>query len=201
MLFSTLVTTTLLSLTSAAPLAEISKRWPTDDGTSLRPSVISIYHGQNGAIDYNTPHGEVSRAQWNGKDNSTLVTFDLTSRTPPAGATCSFKFFIDPADTAAKATGFIDIFKSLAPAPVGGSPGWGPPGNQRDTNLGRFQPQVGGYATVVSDVGPNQLNGFPCPTSSDYHVKNGLVGYEIVPAGDQVRVEWTAALSGLYLDW
>ena len=199
MLLSTFVAASLLSLASAAPLT-VEKRWPTDDGSSLRPSTISIYHGQNGAIDYNVAKGEVSREQWNGKDNSTLVTFDLNKRTPPAGATCSFKFYHDSADTSAQLSGDIDIFKSLQPAYTS-SPAWGPPGNQRDTNLGRFRPVYNGYATVVTDVGPNQLNGFPCPTAGDYHVHNGLVGYEIVPAGDRVRVEWTASLSGLYLDW
>lgn len=201
MLFSTLIATSLLSLASAAPTT-INKRWPAADSSSLTPTTISIYHGQNGAIKYNVAKGEVSREQWNGKDNSTLVTFDLNGNT--LGTTCSLKFFHDSTDTSAIFTGYpaqVDIFRSLQPAPVGGSPGWGGPGNQRDIHLGRLEPRYNENAEVVENVGPNQLNSFPCPKAGDYHVKNGLVGYEIVPVGDRVRVDWTAALSGLYLDW
>jgi hypothetical protein len=201
MLFSSLVITTLCYLTAAAPTA-INKRWPVADGTFITPSVISIYHGQNGAIEYNTAKGEVSREQWNGKDNSTLVTFDINGKT--LGTTCSLRFFQDSADTSAIFTGYpaqVDIFRSLQPAPVSGSTGWGGPGNQRDIPLGRFEPRYNGNAVVVENVGPGLLNSFPCPRIGDYNVKNGLVGFEIVPVGDRVRVEWTAALSGLYLDW
>ena len=201
MLFSSFVAASILSLASAAPAA-ISKRWPAPDGSSLTPSAISIYHGQNGAIVYNVAKGEVSREQSNGKDKSTLVTFDLKGKT--LGSTCSLKFFHDNADTSAIFTGSpaqFDIFRSLQPAPTAGSPGWGGPGNQRDIHLGRLEPKYNGNAVIVTNVGPNQLGGFPCPKVGDYYVKNGLVGFEIVPVGDRVSAEWNAALSGLYLDW
>lgn len=198
MLFSTFAAASLLSLAAAAPTA-VEKRWPTDS-SSLQPSAISIYHHFNGAIDYGVSNGEVSRAQWNGRDNSTLVTYDLNSRTLPA--TCSFKFWLE-SDSASlfSGTGQVDIFSSLQPAPVGGSPGWGGPGNQRYLNLGRFEVKYNGNAVVITNVAPNQLNSFPCPKIGDFNVKNGLVGYEIVPVGDSVRVEWSSAVSGLLLDW
>lgn len=35
----------------------------------------------------------------------------------------------------------------------------------------------------------------------DFNVKNGVVGFEVVPVGDWDRVEWDAGVSGLYLSY
>lgn len=195
--FSTITLATLLSVTSAAPAA-IEARFPK--GNVLPPSAISIYHGSNGAIDYGVANGEVSRNNWNGLDNSTLVTFDLNGKTLPDK--CFLRFWLEPNthDSYWDGTGLIDVFSSLQPAPKEGSKGWGGPGNQRNNPLGRMKVNYNGDATVL-DFAPNQLSAFKCPKVGDWNVKNGLVGYELVPVGDKDRVQWNGASSGLYLNW
>lgn len=171
----------------------------------LPPSAISLYHASNGAIDYGVRRGEVSRENWNGRDNSTLVTFDLNGRTLPEK--CNLRFYLEPntqssdpsAGSFVSGTGLIDIFSSLQPAPVGGSKGWGGPGNQRNNHLGRVKVQNQDAAIVFFDS--SHLEGFQCPKAGDGNVRNGLVGYELVPVGDADRVQWDAAVSGLYLTW
>lgn len=201
--FSTIALTSLLSLASAAP-AVLDARMPK--GNTLAPSAISIYHGSNGAIDYGVARGEVSRNNWDGRDNSTLVTFNLNGQTLPN--TCFLRFWLEPGTQSSNpasgsfwsGTGLIDVFSSLQPAPVEGSKGWGGPGNQRNNPLGRMKVNYNGDATVL-DFAPNQLSGFKCPQIGDWNVKNGLVGFELVPVGDQDRVQWDGAVSGLYLNW
>ena len=206
MYFTTIALTTLLSITSAAP-ASLKARFPTGRYNNvLPPSAISIYHGQNGAIDYGVYRGEVSRNNWDGRDNSTLVTFDLNGRTLPD--TCFLRFWLEPNTQSSdprtgsfvSGTGLIDVFSSLQPAPQEGSKGWGGPGNQRNNPLGRLKVNFNGDATVL-DFAPNQLSGFKCPKVGDWNVKNGLVGYELVPVGDADRVQWDGAVSGAYLSW
>lgn len=201
--FSTVALTALLSLVSAAPTALETR---SIEGNGLPPSAISTYHGSNGAIDYGVARGEVSRNNWDGRDHSTLVTFDLNDTDLPD--TCFFRFWLEPdtkySNPASRniisGTGLIDVFSSLQPAPVEGSKGWGGPGNQRNNPLGRIKASFNGDATVL-DFAPNQLSRFKCPKIGDWNVKNGLVGFELVPVGDQDRVQWDGAVSGLYLSW
>jgi hypothetical protein len=200
--FPTIAFTTLLSLASAAPAA-IEARFPR--GNVLPPSSISIYHGSNGAIDPSVARGEVSRNNWDGRDNSTLVTFDLNGKTLPDR--CFLRFWLEPGTAGSptsgsfwSGTGLIDVFSSLQPAPKEGSKGWGGPGNQRNNPLGRMKVNYNGDATVL-DFAPNQLSAFQCPKIGDWNVKNGLVGYELVPVGDQDRIQWDNAVSGLYLNY
>lgn len=197
--FCTLALAALLSFTSAIPTAAVEKRWPSTTNI-IKPYTISIYHSFNGAITPAVDKGEVSRNYWDGRDNTTLVTFDITGRTLPA--TCFLRFYLDPADSAASWSGTaqIDVFSSLQPAPAQGSAGWGGPGNQRNLPLGRFQVTGLGQATPLN-FAPNQLGSFPCPKVGDGNVRDGKVGYELVPVGDQDRVTWSADLSGLYLGW
>ncbi|KAF1926406.1 uncharacterized protein M421DRAFT_93964 [Didymella exigua CBS 183.55] len=206
MQFTTLTLTTLLSLTFAAP-ASLKVRFPIGRYNKvLPPSATSIYHGQNGAIDYGVYRGEVSRSNWDGRDNSTLVTFDLNGRTLPD--TCFLHFWLEPNSqyndpargSFVSGTGLIDVFSSLQPAPKEGSEGWGGPGNQRNNPLGRVEANFAGDATTL-DSAPNQLSGFKCPRVGDWNVKDGLVGYELVPVGDADSIRWDAAVSGLYLSW
>ncbi len=66
--------------------------------------------------------------------------------------------------------------------------------------MGRMKANYNGDATVL-DFAPNQLKSFPCPKMGDFNVKNGVVGFEVVPVGDWDRVEWDAGVSGLYLSY
>lgn len=206
MQFTTLALATLFSFGSAAP-ASLEARFPTGHYNNiLPPSATSIYHGQNGAIEYGVNRAEVSRSSWNGRDNSTLATFDLNGRTLPDK--CSLRFWLEPNSqyndpsrgSFVFGTGLVDVFSGLQPAPREGSKGWGGPGNQRNNPLGRVKVNYNGDATTL-DFAPNQLTGFKCPKVGDWNVKNGLVGYELVPVGDTDRVQWDAAVSGLYLSW
>ena len=202
---TTMALITVLSLASAAP-ACLEARFPTSRGNNiLPPSAISIYHSSNGAIDYGVRRGEVSCENWNGRDNSTLVTFDINGRT--LLEKCNLRFYLEPnthssnpgSGSFVSGTGLIDIFSSLQPTPVEGSKGWGGPGSQRNDYLGRVKVQ--NQDAAIDTSVPNQLEGFNCPKASDWNVKNGLVGYELVPVGDADRVQWDAAVSGLYLKW
>ncbi|KAF9694186.1 hypothetical protein EKO04_007900 [Ascochyta lentis] len=193
----------LASLASAAP-AVLEERLPR--GNVLPPSAISIYHVFDGAIDYGVARGEVSRSNWDGRDNSTLVTFDLNGKSLPEN--CFLRFWLEPSTQPSSptsgsfwsGTGLIDVFSSLQPAPKEVSKGWGGPGNQRNNPLGRLKVNYDSDATVL-DFAPNQLSGFKCPKVGDWNVKNGLVGYELVPVGDQDRVQWDGNVGGLYLNW
>ena len=202
---TTMALTTVLSLASAAP-ASLEARFPTSRGNNvLPPSAISIYHSSNGAIDYGVRRSEVSCKDWNGRDNSTLVTFDINGRTLPKK--CNLRSCLEPntqssnpgSGHSVSGTGLIDIFSSLQPTPVGGSKGRGGPGNQRNDYLCRVKVQ-NQDAAIDASV-PSQLEGTNCPKAGDWNIKNGLVGYELVPVGGADRVQWDAAVSGLYLKW
>lgn len=192
MLFSTFAIASLVTLVSAAPTA-IEKRWPSIPRI-LRPSVISRYEGFNGAITYNVARGEASKSG-NGRDISALVTFDNTNLDLPA--TCELRFFLDATDANVQLSGTqqVAIFSSLKPAPAAGSTGWGPPGNQRNEDLGRFSLVRGGDGTLIAGQS-TKVRSFPCPRKGA-----GPIGFEVVPLGDRDRVEWSANLSGLYITW
>lgn len=186
MLFSLFTTTTLFTLSLAAPTS-LSPRWPQISNI-LRPSVISQYSGVNGAIVYNTPKGVTAKTSQG--DLTTLVTFENTALDLPAS--CRLRFYLDSTDSAVVTDGtkLVNIFSSLKPAPVEGSAGWGGPGNQRNLDIGRFLVYKGGNADLIQGG-----EAVPCPK------KGEKVGYEVVPVGDVDRVEWSGSLSGLYLTW
>lgn len=186
MLSHLFTTTTLFTLSLTAPTS-FSPRWPQISNI-LRPTVISQYSGATGAIAYNTATGVVAKTSQG--DLTTLVTFENTSLDLPAS--CRLRFYLDSADAAVVTDGtkLVNIFSSLKPAPVGGSQGWGGPGNQRNQDIGRFLVYKGGNADLV--MGGEAV---PCPTRGE------KVGFEVVPVGDVDRVEWSGSLSGLYLTW
>ncbi|KAF2124993.1 hypothetical protein P153DRAFT_370317 [Dothidotthia symphoricarpi CBS 119687] len=187
--------TAVFTLVPETPTA-VEKRQPN----VLKPSSIAIYHSFNGAITPPVSQGEVSRNSSNGRDTTTLVTFDLNGRTLPP--TCSLRFHLDPKDSIASCTGtgHIDVFSSLKPAPIEGSAGWGGPGNQRNVPLGRMQVHGDGDATVL-DFAPNQLGAFSCLEVGGLGVEGGVLAFELVPVGEQYRVTWDAGRSGLFLSW
>ncbi|KAF2824243.1 hypothetical protein CC86DRAFT_420695 [Ophiobolus disseminans] len=186
MLFQTLTSLTLLALTSAAPTS-LSKRWP-EIPNILRPTVISSYSTTNGAITYDVPKG--TAAKTSSGEISTLVTFSNPSQTLPTD--CRVRFYLDGADAGVVTEGTkqINIFTSFKGAPEGGSTGWGGPGNQRNGDVGRFLVYKGGNADLLWG---NEV--VKCPA------KGETVAFEVVPAGEVDRVEWSKGLSGLYLTW
>lgn len=191
MIFNKLATASLLSFVAAAPTT-INARWPPLTNI-LKPTVISQYSGTNGAITYNVNTGTATKTP--SGDITTLVTFENTSLDLPI--TCRLRFFLDSADSAIilEGTKQVNIFSSLNPAAVQGSKGWGGPGNQRNQDLGRFALYKGGNGDFVRGF-PTGVDSVPCPKKGA-----GPVGFDIVPVGEVDRVEWSAALSGLYLTW
>ncbi|KAF1913213.1 hypothetical protein BDU57DRAFT_597612 [Ampelomyces quisqualis] len=190
--FSTLTTTiSLLSLSLAAP-APLTPRFPPISNI-LQPTFLSRYSGTTGAISFNVATGSATKT--NTGDITTLVTFENTSLDLPS--TCRLRFFLDGTDASVvlEGTKQVNIFSSLNPAPAGGSPGWGGPGNQRNIDLGRFSLYKGGNGDLVPGL-PTGVNGVACPKKNA-----GPVGFEVVPVGDVDRVEWSKGLSGLYLTW
>jgi hypothetical protein len=187
--FTTLTLSSLLSLSLAAPTT-LTTRW-SPNPTSLKPISISLYSGTTGAITPNVAIGSATKTP--SGDITTLVTFSNPSLELPD--TCRLRFHLDSSDTAVvlEGTKQVAVFSSLKPAPAGGSPGWGGPGNQRNQDLGRLELYKGGDGNVVYATG---INGFPCPKKG-----SGPVGFEVVPVGDRDRVEWSAAMSGLYITW
>jgi hypothetical protein len=184
MLFTIITLSSVLSLVTAAPTI-LTERWPSVTNI-LKSDVISIYYVSTGAITYNVPTGIVAKTP-NG-EITTLVTFENTSLDLPS--TCRLRFYLDNANTVLDGTKQVNVFSSRQPAPKGGSTGWGP-GNQRDQDIGRFLLYKGGNGDLVQGT-----ESFPCPKKGA-----GPVGFEVVPVGDVDRVEWSAALSGLYLTW
>ncbi|KAF2035183.1 hypothetical protein EK21DRAFT_84807 [Setomelanomma holmii] len=184
MLFTTLTAASLLSLAAAAP-TNLEARWPPLTNI-LKPTVISLFDGSNGAITYNVGTGSATKT--NRGDITTLVTFKPDFDIPET--TCRLRFFLDNADNAVVLGGSkqVNIFSSLKPAPEKDVPAWGPPGNQRDQDLGRFSLYKGGNGDVVYAPAI-----FPCPK------KGASIGFEVVPTGETDEVKCNPALSGLYL--
>ncbi|KAH7063965.1 hypothetical protein BKA63DRAFT_174865 [Paraphoma chrysanthemicola] len=186
MLFTSITAASLLSLVAAAP-ASLQARWPPLSNI-LKPSVISQFDGSNGAITYNVATGSATKT--NRGDITTLVTFKPDFEIP--ATTCYLRFFLDGNDNAVKLGGSkqVNIFSSLQPAPEHNVAAWGPPGNQRNLDLGRFSLYKGGNGDIV--YGPAT---FACPK------KGSSAGFEVVPTGETDEVTWSASLSGLYLTW
>jgi hypothetical protein len=189
MIFTALAVSSILSLSYAAPITLAARE--SNLSNTLKPITISLYSGATGGITPNVATGSATKTPTG--DITTLVTFENKSFDVPS--TCRLRFHLDNLDTAVVLDGTkeVGIFSSLNPAPAGGSKGWGGPGNQRNIDLGRFKLVKGGDGSVVYATG---LDAFPCPKRGA-----GPVGFEVVPIGDVDRVEWSAALSGLYLTW
>ena len=152
---------------------------------TLEPTTTSLYHSYNGAIEYAVPRGKVSRVQNGNDDISTLLTFTFPSAS--RGKKCTFNFKLTGAYTHTGSP-FIDVFTSSQPA-TGSSPGWGPPSNYRDQQLGRLRLVAGGKAT--QEWGSFS---FDCPAGE-------TKGYEVTPTGDSEYVEWAEPGDGAWISY
>jgi len=173
------ISVALLSFTSSL------SAYPTT-GQTLYPDNISIYHGYNGAIEYAVSHGKISRVQSGNDDISTLITFTFPEST--RGRKCEFNFELDSPPYTATGSPFIDAFFSSQYA-TASSPGWGPPSNYRDNQLGRLRVVKGGQATVEWGTFV-----FDCPAGQ-------TKGFEVTPTGDSILVEWNEPADGPWIRW
>ncbi|KAF2276388.1 uncharacterized protein EI97DRAFT_37946 [Westerdykella ornata] len=171
----------LIAATAVFSLASVIAGIPI--GQTIIPETLSIYHGYNGRIEYNVGTGKVSRVQNGNDDISTLVTFNFPEAT--RGRKCELKFERDDGYPTSSPS-IIDAFTSSQIA-TGPSPGWGPPSNYRDVQLGRLRVPTSGQATV--DWG-NFV--FDCPAGQKK-------GYEFAPTGDSTYLEWSKSTDGPYI--
>ncbi|KAF2726796.1 hypothetical protein EJ04DRAFT_506687 [Polyplosphaeria fusca] len=173
----------LMGLACAAPT---EKRWPSK-ANLITPSTLSQYYVSSGKIDYKRADGKVAKPSSAG-DMTTLITFSMP--TESNGKTCSLGFYLDYSTSSLSGSKLLDVYTSNAPAP-GARASWGP-GNQRNLPYGRFE--LTGYrdATWKADVA-HPGSSFPCP--------KGEAGFEVVGVYDNDSVEWSGAVSGLYLTW
>ncbi|ORX94301.1 hypothetical protein BCR34DRAFT_225961 [Clohesyomyces aquaticus] len=182
MKFSTTIATAILGFSSSILAAPVTQ---ARDNSHLIPDVTSLYHGYGGKIEYAVPKGKVSRVQSGNDDISTLVTFYFGSATQ--GKTCQFNFELNDPGYVINGDN-IDVFRS-SQYPTSNSPGWGPPSNYRDVQLGRMKVVAGGSA--VPQWGSFQ---FPCPTGQSK-------GFEVTPTGDKMSVEWVAGVDGPWISY
>jgi len=185
MKFTTTLASLILGLTST------SSALPTGDQTII-PTTISIYHGYNGAIEYDVARGKASRLQSGNDDISTLITFTFPEST--RYKKCEFKFELDdtyPPYTFSPANAAVDVFRTSKIA-TGDSAGWGPPSNYRDTQVGRLRLKAGDQAVVDWQVGAGFT--FDCPAGETW-------GFEVTPTGDAMSVEWGEPTDGPWIRW
>ncbi|EXJ86347.1 hypothetical protein A1O3_03298 [Capronia epimyces CBS 606.96] len=170
---------------------------PVTTGTSgqplatIYPEYTSQYNGRDGAVDFDTAQGLVSRSPTNGgADISTLVTF--TVGTQYGSNICQLVFDLTNPGSSASGSLKTQIFTSLAPATADAA-SW-PNGNLRDQELGSIDLVVGGRATWEQGSGPGATNNgfFPCSS-----IAGQIYGGEIVPQGDTDEVSWTAGQDGI----
>jgi hypothetical protein len=204
MYFTALTLAALAALSTALP-ATISERYPSGPNI-IRPYQLYTYNDTNISP---TTEGEVSRNFRNGREVSTLVTFELKPATP-LPEICFLRFSIEPNTLSSMSSkNTIDVFSSLQPV-LGNSALVG--GNQRNQDLGRLAIDVnavGDERVKVVDP-PSALSvGFPCPKAGDRNVvtvrKDGrdflYFGYEIVFVGQGGRLTWNGRVNGLYLTY
>jgi ubiquitin 3 binding protein But2-like protein len=174
-------TFSLLILAHASPVPNI----PTGPNI-VPPTTLSQYSVSTGAINFNTPNGEIFK---NGKssDITTLVTFNLPAASQ--GHTCVFHFNLDPTATLT-GSGLFDVFTSLQPA-TQSTTTW-PPGNKRNNQVARMQAVLPGEATYVSGF-PNAVQSFPCPS--------GVWPIELVGVFDTDDIQWSGSVAGPYISW
>jgi hypothetical protein len=152
---------------------------------TVLPDFTSQYTASTGAVDFHTSRGLVSRTHSNnGKDITTLVTFELDQKY--SGNQCQLVFDLGT-DYSSYVTGTskAQIFTSLAPAEAD-SESW-PSGNLRNQNLGTIDVNAYGRATWEAGSGPGaSVEGkFPCSLIAGH-----IYGGEIVPVGDEDTISW-----------
>ena len=196
MLFSTLILSALTAVSAAGPTA-ISERRP------LGFKFISPYQTYN----YNdmkikpTYIGQVSRDMPPGTQISSLMTYDISSRSLPD--TCYLQFSATPKtfklkipSDPSKNTVNVDVFSSGQPVRLLNA------GNQRDKHLGRLLFDLSQEQDKIVRVeNPDTLlgKGFPCPKIGDSNVVNGKVGFEVTIVGEKREMTWDARVNGPYL--
>ncbi|KAF2465347.1 uncharacterized protein BDR25DRAFT_201156, partial [Lindgomyces ingoldianus] len=150
--------------------------------SGLSPDYISLYHVNNGSIEYHTNRGLIEKTQGTGNDVSTLVTFTFPANT--AGKQCQIVLDFSSYRHYIRRDGSqnVDIFTSLYPATHSTSD-W-PAGNGRNNQLGRVKV----HDWSVSTVEWGNMK-FPCPSGQ-------TLGYELVPTGDSQHIEWSLGPDG-----
>jgi hypothetical protein len=168
----------LIGLTAAAPSPQV----PTT-GNIIRPSVRSQYYVSTGQIVYNTTVGLIQKTGTS-SDITTLLT--ITIPAAAAGKVGNYHYALD-STAIITGSGQIDIFTSLKPA-VASASTW-PPGNQRNTEVGRIQAIKGGTATWIFG-NPT----FTIPAAGTY-------GYELVGVNTLDLVSYPAANNGIWISY
>ncbi|KAK5446688.1 hypothetical protein LTS15_009621 [Exophiala xenobiotica] len=154
--------------------------------TTVFPDTYSQYDVSNGAISYDTQHGEIKK-QTGSNDITTLLNFKFPNHT--SGTTCQFSFWLG-SDSTHSGSQKIDIFTSNA-QPIENTDSW-PYGNLRDNFAGRLMfSVVPGFAEFEAGF-TNEAHQFPC---SGGH----MVGYELVGVNDEDLIRWDKASSGPYI--
>jgi hypothetical protein len=144
------------------------------------PSAVSHYDVSTGAISCKASTGLVDKFYTNkGHDRTTLLTFTYPAQA--GGRMCRFKFNL-PASAVVCGSKKIDVFTSLAPAP--GCRGSWPPGNQRNTHLGRLSVQPGAFAVWDWSIKAFTTTPVPCKAP------NTVEAFELVGVYDEDHVSW-----------
>ncbi|EXJ80147.1 hypothetical protein A1O1_08289 [Capronia coronata CBS 617.96] len=158
---------------------------------TIFPDYTSQYNARNGAVDFHTTRGLVSRSPTNGgADITTLVTFAVDSRY--SSNMCQLVFDLEDSSSSASGSLKAQLFTSLAPA-TADTETW-PSGNLRDQPLGSIDIVAGGRATWEKGSGPGATADglIPCST-----IAGKIYGGEIVPQGDSLAVSWPAGQDGI----
>lgn len=189
---TTTTTTPTAPLTTGTSHPTVPSAVPyAQPAATVYPDFTSQYNSANGAVEFHTARGYVSRnTKNNGADITTLVTFTL----PEKYASNNCQLVFDLADSSSTLSGSkkAQLFTSLAPA-TADSDSW-PSGNLRNQALGSIDLAQGGRATWEAGSGPGATaNGFfPCSAIAGH-----IYGGEIVPQGDNVEFSWPAGKDGV----
>lgn len=174
-----------LLATVFAPVLVLAAPLESRQTDFFTPSAIWKYTINTGAIS-STSTGLVSKsATNNGSDITTLLTFTY----PPAvvGKKCQFAFYLD--NTAVlSGSRKLDVYTSVNPAP-GPTNSWGP-GNQRNIQLGRLSPYLGGSATWDTTYSAYLTQKTDCKAPGTKE------GYELVGVLDGDYVSWDPKVAG-----
>jgi hypothetical protein len=185
----TAITSLLIASAAAAPITETtSKIQRRAVVATIGYTTASTYFGATGEVQYGVNSGHIFRDGVQ-SDQSTLVTFDIPQAY--AGLDCTFQLSLDGPDDYASGSKEFNIFTAIKPATASAA-SW-PSGNLRDQDGGRMKfvgadayGNAKGDAVYVEDI-PHPAKSFKCPT--------GIVGGELVPAGQKVDIYWSADMS------
>ncbi|KFG79730.1 hypothetical protein MANI_018961 [Metarhizium anisopliae] len=173
-----MLTKSLLAFASIA-ISALACTPPAGSGfaKAAPPTSLFIYNVGTGAITPSNAALVDKSPVDGGQDRTTLMTFN----DPSGGTSNNCLIFFDPSDPSLTATGSrkLDLFTSNAPAPPGGNPGWGPPGNQRNNQLVRWTVAPG---SVSTDATYGSLT-FACNSLNN-------AGFEIVGVYDTDTVSY-----------